>query len=124
MDAPLVIDPATIKSLRTLNLGDHDDFLREIVALFGADLKVRLGELDQSLARGDQTTLERSAHSIKGSAANLGAGRLRAAAEEVEAQARRSGLGGVAPLIDALKAEAARAQSALEEILAAPPPRT
>jgi HPt (histidine-containing phosphotransfer) domain-containing protein len=121
MDVPLVIDPATIKSLRTLNTGDNDDFLREIVALFGADLKVRLGELEQSLARGDRVTLERSAHSIKGSAANLGAGMLRAAAEAVEAHSRRSGLGEIAPLIDALKAEAARAQSVLEEILAAPP---
>ena len=124
MDVPPVIDPATIKSLRTLNTGDNDDFLREIVALFGADLKVRLGELEQSVARGDRATLERSAHNIKGSAANLGAGLLRAEAEAVEAHSRRSGLSGIAPLIDALKTEAARALTVLEEILAAPPPRS
>lgn len=120
MAAPPVIDPATIKSLRTLNSGDNDDFLREIVALFGDDLKVRIAELEQSLAEGDKSKFERSAHSIKGSAANLGAGMLKVSAENLETRSQKSGLADVAPLIEALKAEAARAQAMLEQILASP----
>jgi len=121
MASPHLIDPAAIRNLRTLNTDGSDDFLREIVALFSADLPARIAELDQSLAEGNRRKFERAAHSIKGSAANLGAASLKAAAEKIEAQSDVSGLDGIESLVGELKAEAARAQLALGEILASPP---
>lgn len=121
MEAPHLIDPVTIKSLRTLNSDNSDDFLREIVALFAADLPERIAELEAALPEGNAAKFGRAAHSIKGSAANLGAARLRSAAENLETRARASGLAGIEPLVGQLKAEAARAQAALEQILESPP---
>src|SRR3954470_10586089 len=115
-DVP-VIDPQAIESLRALNPGDSDQFLREIVGIFLEDTPVRIAELDQSLAAGDASKFTRAAHSIKGSSANLGAMALRAVAEKLEHQSRTAGLGGVTKLVAEVKAEFARAQAELSKLL-------
>jgi HPt (histidine-containing phosphotransfer) domain-containing protein len=89
--------------------------------MFAADMPARIAELDQGLAEGNSAKFHRAAHSIKGSAANLGATRLRTLAENLEHCLRASGLGAVGPLVAEVKLEAVRAQQALEEILASPP---
>ena len=116
-----VIDPAVIANLRTLNSGDGDDFLREIVELFFADMPVRLADLDRSLGAGDAPTFQRAAHSIKGSAASLGAKTLRGMAEDIENRAHASGLAGLGPLVAALRIEFAAVKVALEKIVRHPP---
>jgi HPt (histidine-containing phosphotransfer) domain-containing protein len=112
-----VIDPQAIENLRALNPGDNDEFLREIAGIFLEDTPVRIAELEQSLAAGDQVKFARAAHSIKGSSSNLGAAALRTAAETLEHQARSSGLSGVAPYVAAVKAEYDRAAAALKALL-------
>jgi histidine phosphotransfer protein HptB len=114
-----VIDSQAIENLRALNPDDNDEFLREIAGIFLEDTPVRIGELEQSLAAGDVAKFTRAAHSIKGSSSNLGALALRASAEKLEQLSHTSGLAGVAPLIDAVKAEFARAQAELAKILPA-----
>ena len=115
------IDPAVIANLRTLNSGDNDDFLREIVGLFFIDTPVRLADLERSLAAGDAATFQRAAHSIKGSSASLGARLLRALAEEIEGRAQKEGLAGLGPMVRSLKAEFAVVKTALEKIVSRPP---
>jgi HPt (histidine-containing phosphotransfer) domain-containing protein len=117
---PTLIDPATIASLRALN-SDGDDFLREIVGLFAADVPARLAEFDQGLASGDRVRCHRAAHSIKGSSANIGASLLREAAARLEERVEGFGLDGVGPLLAEVRVEAARAQSELAAILAGEP---
>ncbi len=117
MADPLVIDPQAIENLRALNPGDHDEFLREIAGIFLEDTPLRIAELAQSLGAGDAAKFTRAAHSIKGSSANLGAMTLRAVAERLEHQSRKDGLGGVAPLVDEIKSEFARAEAALRKII-------
>ncbi|MBI5768833.1 MAG: Hpt domain-containing protein [Verrucomicrobia bacterium] len=111
----LVIDPQAIENLRALNPGDNDEFLREIIGIFLEDTPQRVAELEQSLRAGDVPKFTRAAHSIKGSSANLGAMALRGVAEKLEHESRKSGLGAVAPLVDALKGEFARARTELEK---------
>lgn len=118
MSEPAVIDPEAIETLRGLNPGDNDEFLREIVGIFLADTPLRLAELDTSLAEGDVARFTRAAHSIKGSSANLGAMALRAAAETLEHHARRDGLTGVEPLTAAVKHEFTRARDTLGTLVA------
>jgi len=72
MSLPPMIDPQALGNLRALNPGDNDEFLRELAAIFLEDTPKRITELDASLAAGDAGTFTRAAHSIKGSAANLG----------------------------------------------------
>lgn len=112
-----VIDPQAIENLRALNPGDNDEFLREIAGIFLEDTPVRIAELEQSLAAGDQVKFARAAHSIKGSSSNLGAITLRAAAETLEHHARSHGLAGVGTHVAAVKAEYERAASALKALL-------
>jgi len=66
--------------------------LREIAQLFLEDCYRRLAALDDALARGDRAALESVAHMLKGSAGYIGAERMLAAAEAVEAMARRGEL--------------------------------
>ena len=111
-DTP-VIDPQTIASLRALNPEDGGQFLREVTEIFASDTPQRIADLESSLAAGDIAKFTRTAHTIKGSSANLGANLLRAAAEKLEQMARETGLNGVAPLIAEIKAEFTRAQAEL-----------
>ncbi len=113
----LVIDPQAIENLRALNPGDNDEFLREIAGIFLEDTPQRIAELTQSLTADDVPKFTRAAHSIKGSAANLGAAALRAVAEKLEHQSRTEGLAGVAANVTAIKAEFARAEVALRKII-------
>lgn len=111
-----VIDPQAIESLRSLNPGDNDEFLREITGIFLEDTPLRIAELDQSRAAGDLGKFIRAAHSIKGSSANLGAVALRAAAEKLENESRIKGLDAVSDMIAEIKQEFSRAQSELSAL--------
>jgi len=118
-DTP-IIDPQAIASLRALNADDNDEFLREIAGIFLEDTPKRITDLDQSLAAGDLGKFTRAAHSIKGSAANLGAVALRAAAEKLETHSRKEGFGGVETMIAGVKTEFVHAKAELERIIRGP----
>jgi HPt (histidine-containing phosphotransfer) domain-containing protein len=68
---------------------------------------------------GDADSLWRSAHSLKSSAAALGAGRLSRRCAEIEALARESGATPVRELLDALEADVTAAQHGLKELIGA-----
>src|SRR5206468_1597984 len=102
--------------LRALDPG-NDEFLREIIGIFLDDTPRRIGELDESLAAKDGAKFTRAAHSIKGSSANLGAMALRAIAETLEHESRKTGLAGLAPAVVALKSEFEKARAELGRLL-------
>lgn len=112
-----IIDSEAIETLRALNPGDNDEFLRDIAGIFLEDTPARITELDLSLAKGDVPTFVRAAHTIKGSSSNLGALALRAVAERLEYQSRKSGLDVVTGDLAALKIEFARLQVELQKLL-------
>lgn len=111
------IDPEAIENLRALNPDDDGAFLKDIIGIFLEDTPQRIDELNQCLKTYDQPKFTRAAHSIKGSASNLGARQLRATAEKLEHQSRNSGLDGLEPLIDKLVADFAEAKTELEKFL-------
>ncbi len=113
-----VIDLQAIENLRSLNPDDNDEFLRELTGIFLEDTPKRLAELDTSLASGDHGAFTRAAHSIKGSASNLGATQLRAVAEKLEHHSRKEGLREVAGMIAAIKAEFNLASTELNKLTA------
>ena len=116
-DSALIIDPQAIENLRALNPGDNDDFLREIAGIFLEDTPLRIAELGESFEAGDVTKFARAAHSIKGSSANLGAVALRTVAEKLEHEARTSGIRDLGGLVEQLRAEFTRAESALGALI-------
>lgn len=111
-----VLDPEAIDNLRALGAEGDDSFLKEIIAIFIDDTPIRLAELRQAFDAGDLPSFTRAAHSIKGSASNLGAARLRGLAEKLEHSSRQSGLDGLEPGIPAMQAEFAVAKAELEKL--------
>ena len=111
-----LIDPEAIENLRALNPDDGDAFLRDIVGIFLDDTPQRLAELRESLVMADQVRFTRAAHSIKGSASNLGATRLRSTAEKLEHKSRQS-LNGLEPLLAELEEGFAATRGELERIV-------
>jgi two-component system sensor histidine kinase/response regulator len=67
--------------------GDRE-LLAEMVHLFQEDAPRLLAAMREALARGDMALLERSAHSLKGAAANLSAKSASAAAQRLESDAK------------------------------------
>jgi histidine phosphotransfer protein HptB len=65
----------------------------EILKDFRADGAVRVARLRNAVARGDPAAVREEAHSIKGSAAQMGAAELAAACQILESDARAGSLG-------------------------------
>ena len=112
-----VIDPEALATLRSLCTEEDESFLKEVVDIFLVDTPRRLEELHSCLTGGDAVRFSRAAHTIKGSASNLGAARMRALAEEIELTAKKSGLAGMEPRVAALEQEFIHAQTELKKLL-------
>ncbi len=81
-DADL-LDQEILRSVRELASDGEPDPLPELIDLFLADTPVRIGKLLDAFKAGDPVEVERAAHSMKGSANNLGARSLADACLEV-----------------------------------------
>jgi signal transduction histidine kinase/DNA-binding response OmpR family regulator len=67
--------------------GDETQLERLVVKFVGSTAK-RLADLKNSMAKGDSDEIRMHAHSLKGAAANIGAGMLRNLSEEIESVAK------------------------------------
>ncbi|HEX2100234.1 MAG TPA: Hpt domain-containing protein [Candidatus Synoicihabitans sp.] len=111
-----ILDAESIENLRALGMDGDDSFLREIIGIFVEDTPNRLNEMRQAFAANDQATFTRAAHSIKGSASNLGAFRLRALAEKLEHDSKKFTLAGLDAHLPVMEAEFAAAKIELEKL--------
>jgi HPt (histidine-containing phosphotransfer) domain-containing protein len=68
-----VIDPATIKGLRELGGEDEPGLLGELIEMFLEDAPERMRDITEGIAAGDIGRVERGAHTLKSSSANIGA---------------------------------------------------
>jgi HPt (histidine-containing phosphotransfer) domain-containing protein len=99
-------------------LGGDAVLFREIVELFLEDAPALLVQAHRSLANGDATTLERSAHSLKGLAANLDALTVVAAAQSIEQHAQQKDLSLAGACLPELAKRLQALQAALAKFLA------
>lgn len=81
------LDPAGLME----RLDGDRDLLREIIPVFLADVRERMGRIETAIRAGDWTVVSAEAHTIKGSSGTLCAGNLQRAAMELEEAARCSG---------------------------------
>ncbi len=99
-----------------LKFVDHDEnILEEIARLFLDDTPGQMAKLEESFAGGDLKTAERLAHSVKGSALNLGAEALVEAASRAEKALNEANVGESATAIE----DMTRCCEALKPCLAA-----
>jgi histidine phosphotransfer protein HptB len=114
---PPVLDLEAIANLRDLGEPGDDTFLREIIGIYLEDIPLRLADLRSARASGDQAHYTRSAHTVKGSSANVGAAEVRALAERIEHRSKVETLSALDPLLPELEAAFARAREALLALL-------
>jgi histidine phosphotransfer protein HptB len=108
-----IVDSEAINNLRSLGDEGDDTFLREILGIYLEDTPLRIADLKRAYHSGENSLFTRSAHTIKGSSANVGASRVRSIAEQIEHRSKTEPISGLAPLIDELDAAFAEALDAL-----------
>jgi two-component system sensor histidine kinase/response regulator len=86
--------PATLfdRSAALERIGGDEELLREIAILFISEYPMLIQEIRAAMETGDAETLERSAHSLKGSVANFEARAAVDAAFRLEAIGRSKNL--------------------------------
>jgi CheY-like chemotaxis protein/HPt (histidine-containing phosphotransfer) domain-containing protein len=95
--------------------GGHGGLLAELAHLFAEDQPRQIARLGAAIHAGDGATARAVAHTIKGSAATLGATAVRDLAIRIETVGREGGLDAAGPLVEALGQEVARVIASFAE---------
>jgi HPt (histidine-containing phosphotransfer) domain-containing protein len=111
------LDRGVISALRELGGDDDPGLFAELVELFLEDTPQRLRALSGALEQQDPGALERAAHALKSSAANLGALALSELFKELEAASRERDLERAASLVARSNSEFQRVEAALRSEL-------
>lgn len=112
-----VLDASVIEMLRELGGPDEPELLEDLVEIFLDDAPARIRDIEEALAEANYELMERAAHTLKSSAANLGAMVLSASASELEAAARKRQSEATPELAKRCSAALDDAGRALREIL-------
>lgn len=118
MDACL--DPAVIAGLKELRQANEPDPLKELAELFVKDSRPRLVRMDKAAADRDRMALASAAHTLKGSANNLGARHLAGLCARVEKAATEEDFREAANILLEVKSEFQRVERALKAELEKP----
>jgi CheY-like chemotaxis protein len=118
-NVPAVIDLNAVNRIRAIQGKDDGSLFERVVAQFGETAPSLVATLRAQYRSGDGEAVWRTAHSLKSSAAALGAGRLSRRCAEIEALARDGDSSSVGELLDALEADLAAAHSGLRELIGA-----
>jgi len=94
--------------------------LREIVRIFLEESPRLLEKIEQALAEGDASGLERAAHSLKGQIRCLAAPEAQRAVEKLEEKARQRDLPAVAAALPELDTALSRLESQLRKFCEVP----
>ena len=95
--------------------GDDEGFARELVNLFIEDATTHLATLTEAIEQGEAAVVGEIAHTLKGSASNVGAEPIRGLAYEMEQCGRNREFSGVESLLAAMRGELERVREAAEE---------
>jgi HPt (histidine-containing phosphotransfer) domain-containing protein len=116
VNAP-ALDGTVLDRLRQLTPPGGPDVLVEILTVFRDDAPRRVETLRAALDGRDADGAHRAAHSLKGSAGNIGAGPMQAICRAIEDRARAGDLAGAAALVGDLEREFARVRAEIETLL-------
>ena len=112
-----LLDPAVLDSLRQLTPPGEPDVLNEVLRIFLQEIPPRVERLRTFLAAGNIVEVQREAHSLKGSAGNIGAGSLYDICRQVDDQGRSGDLTGLSTLVDALTVEFDKVEVEIHRLL-------
>jgi HPt (histidine-containing phosphotransfer) domain-containing protein len=112
-----VIDMGVIDELLALSEDGDPELLVDLITMFVADGPEKLRSIVGGLAAGDLHQMERAAHSLKGSAGNLGATAVQNHCDTIQVATRRQQVDGLATVVDALERDFATALRELQDLL-------
>jgi histidine phosphotransfer protein HptB len=113
MSEPVILDPAALARLKEWG---GEKLLSQMVRLFLDNSPARMDQIRDGMGGGDISEAEKGAHSLKSSAANVGAEELRALAASMERHASQKEEAEASSLLPDLENAYARACAALAEI--------
>jgi CheY-like chemotaxis protein/HPt (histidine-containing phosphotransfer) domain-containing protein len=108
-----VLDPEIVDQLRMLARSGSPELLDSVASSFARDTPVRVAALRTAIASADRDAIAFNAHTLKGSAANLGAIAIVAVCQELESALELAPADRLLQLLPALEQAAADAEAAL-----------
>jgi len=114
---PDLLDRTVINGLKELREPGQPDPLRELIELFFRDAEPRLKQMEEAATAGDMARLGAAAHTLKGSASNLGAKRLSALCASLEKQGKAGDATNVTSTLGEVKGEFAAVRELLQQEL-------
>ena len=114
-----VLDPAVIESLRQLTPPGEPDVLKEVLQLFLEDVPGRIERLRTAWQAGNAVEVQRCAHSLKGSAGNIGASHLLAVCRLLDDHGKSGDLSNLPGLVASLDDEYARVAAEIQRLVEA-----
>ncbi|HWI18854.1 MAG TPA: Hpt domain-containing protein [Vicinamibacterales bacterium] len=108
-----------IETLRSLTPPGEPDVLSEVLQLFLTEVPPRIDRLRNAWAAGNIEEVHRAAHSLKGSAGNIGANAFFEVCKELDEKSRSGQADAVGPLVDALGVEYGRVEVEIARLLGA-----
>ena len=112
-----ILDPAVIENLRQLTPPGEPDVLGEVLTIFLQEVPPRIDRLRTFLAAGNIQEVQRAAHSLKGSAGNIGAHRLHEVCRQIDEKGRSGDLSGLAVLVDTLAEEFGKVEVEIHRLM-------
>lgn len=117
MAADPALDPRVLASLRELTVAGEPDVLVEVLQLFLDEVPKKLQTMQSAVQAGDAALVARAAHSLRGSAGNIGAVSLLDASRRIENLATANDLEKVQPLVGQLTDEYHRVELEIKQLL-------
>ena len=111
------LDLSVLAGLRELQEEGEPDILGELIELFLTDVPPQLAALQEAVEAVEAHSVERIAHTLKGSSANMGATRMTAICSELENAGASGDLSRAPELLERLVEEFGRVRMALEAMI-------
>jgi HPt (histidine-containing phosphotransfer) domain-containing protein len=111
---PKIIDREALDNIRTLQRPDAPDLVGKVINKYLSASTILLQGLRDAVSAGDAPAVQKVAHTLKSSSANVGATRLAAQCKELELEARINRLGPGRDQLRELEAEYQAVRAALE----------
>ena len=117
-DASSPLDRSVLEGLRELQQEGEPDVLVELIELFLEDVPLQLVALREAVKGEDADSVQRVAHTLKGSCGNMGAARMAEICADLQEIGDSGDLARAPELLERLEAEFDRVRSALEAEIA------
>jgi CheY-like chemotaxis protein/HPt (histidine-containing phosphotransfer) domain-containing protein len=114
-EAPACIDRGVLQSLQDLQIEGEPSIVRQVVETYLADAVPLISQLKQALSDNDGAVLQRAAHTLKSSSANVGALGLSEISRELEMNCRNNSFDDAARLVAAIESAFEEAGGALQK---------